>query len=79
MASRVAANYRVKMESNTKAYHVKKYSRESEVDVVTTSNKDDAIVSVDGMINQDTDPDLGEVPYLEGYHKRGEKGAETSG
>ena len=47
MASRVAANYRVKMESNTKAYHVKKYSRESEVDVVTTSNKDDAIVSVE--------------------------------
>ena len=43
-----ANNYRVKMGSKTKTYHVnmlKKYiSRETEVDVVHTFNKDDAVI-----------------------------------
>ena len=58
--SRVGANdYRIKMGSKTKTYHVnmlKKYiAREPEVDVVPTSNKDDATMGVAGVIYQDTD------------------------
>ena len=60
------------MGSKTKAYNVnmlKKYiAREPEMDVVHTSNKDDATIAVAGVIYQDTDPELGEVPDLEGYH-----------
>ena len=64
MESLVGANdYRIKMESKTKTYHVnmlKKYiARESEVDVVHTSNKDDATIAVAEVICQDTDPELG--------------------
>ena len=40
-------------------------AREPEVDVVHTSNKDDATIAVAGVIYQDTDPELGEVPDLE--------------
>ena len=41
---------------------LKKYiAREPEVDMVPTSNKDDATVA-------DTDPKVGKVPDLEGYH-----------
>ena len=51
------------MGSKTKTYHVnmlKKYiAREPEVDVVHTSNKDDATVAVARVIYQDTDPELG--------------------
>ena len=59
--SRVGANnYRVKMRSKIKMYHVnvlKKYiAREPEVDVVHTSNKDDATIAVAGVVYQDTDP-----------------------
>ena len=73
--SRVGANdYRIKMVSKTKMYHVnmlKKYIvREPEVDVVLTSNKDDATIAVSGVIYQDTDQELGDVPYLEGYHQK---------
>ena len=32
------------------------------MDVVHTSNKDDATTAVAGVIYQDTDPELGEVP-----------------
>ena len=69
MESRVGANdYRVKMVSKTKTYPVnmlKKYiSREHKVDVVHTSNKDDATIAVARVINQDTVPELGEVPDL---------------
>ena len=50
---------------------LKKYIvREPEVDVVHTSNKDDATIAVAGVIYQDTDPELGEVPDLEGYHQK---------
>ena len=75
MESRVGANhYRVKMGSKTKTYHVnmlKKYiAREPEVDVVHTSNKDDATIEVAGVIYQDTEPELGEVLDLEGYHQK---------
>ena len=73
--SHVGANdYRIKMGSKTKTYHVnmlKKYiAREPEVDVVHTSNKDDATIAVAGVIYQDTNPELGEVPDLEGYHQK---------
>ena len=62
------------MGSKTKTYHVnmlKKYiAREPEVDVVQASNKDDATIAVAGVIYQDTDPELGEVPDLEVYHQK---------
>ena len=69
MESRVGANdYRVKMVSKTKTYPVnmlkKCISREHEVDVVHTSNKDDATIAVARVIYQDTVPELGEVPDL---------------
>ena len=50
---------------------MKKYIvREPEVEVVHTSKKDDAAIAVAGVIYQDTDPELGEVPDLEGYSQR---------
>ena len=62
------------MGCKTKTYHVnmlKKYiAREPEVDVVLASNKDDATIAVPGVIYQDTVPELGEVPDLEGYHQK---------
>ena len=69
---RVGANdYRIKMGSKTKTYQVnmlKKYiARKPQVDVVHTSNKDDVTIAVTRVIYQDTDPELGEVPDLEGY------------
>ena len=72
-----ANDCRVRMGSKTKIYHVnmlKKYiAREPAVDVVHTSNRDDATISVAGVIYQDTEPELEEVPDLEGYNpeKRG--------
>ena len=73
--SRVGANdYRVKMGSKTKTYHVnmsKKYiSREPEGNVVPVDDTDGATVAVAGVIHQDIDPELGEVPDLEGYRQR---------
>ena len=73
--SRVGANdYRVKMWSKTKTYHVnmlKKYiSREPEGNVVPVDGTDGATVAVAGVIHQDVDPELGEVPDLEGYRQR---------
>ena len=45
---------------------LKKYiAREPEVDVLHKSNKDDATTAVTGVVHQDTDPELGEVPDLE--------------
>ena len=50
---------------------LKKYiAREPKVDVGHTSNKDDVTKAVAGVIYQDTDPKLGEVPDLEGYHQK---------
>ena len=49
---------------------LKYIAREPEVDVIHTSNKDDAAITVARMIYQDTDPELGEVPDLEGYHQK---------
>ena len=50
---------------------LKKYiARKPEVDVIHTSNKDDATIAVPGVICKDTDPELGEVPDLEGYHQK---------
>ena len=73
--SRVGANdYRVKMGSKTKTYHVnmlKKYiSREPEGNVVPVDDTDGTTVAVAGVIHQDVDPELGEVPDLEGYRQR---------
>ena len=72
---RVGANdYRVKMGSKMKTSHVnmlKKYiSRESEGKVVPVDDTDGATVTVAGVIHQDVDPELGEVPDLEGYRQR---------
>ena len=71
---RVGANdYRIKMGSKTKTYHMnmlKYIAREPEAEVVHASDKDDATISVAGVIYQDTDPELGEVPDLEGYHQK---------
>ena len=62
------------MRSKTKTYHVnmlKKYiAKEREVDVVLTSNKDDATLAVAGVIYQDTDPEMGKVLDLEGSHQK---------
>ena len=73
--SRVGAyDYRVKMGSKTKTYHVnmlKMYiSREPEGNVVPVDDTDGATVAVAGVIHQDVDPELGEVPDLEGYRQR---------
>ena len=73
--SRVGAHdFRIKMGSKTKMYHVnmlKKYiAREPKVDLVHTSNKDDATIAVATVIYQDTDPELGKVPELDGYHQK---------
>ena len=70
MESRVGANnYRIKMGSKTKTFHVnmlKKYiARKPKVDVVHTSNKDDATIAVAGVIYQDTGPELGKVLDLD--------------
>ena len=69
-----ANNFRIKMGSKTKMYNfnmLKKYiAREPEVDVVHTSNNDDVTIAVARVIYQDTDPELSEVPDLEGYHQK---------
>ena len=69
-----ANNYRVKMGSKTKTYHVnmlKKYiSREPEGNMVPVDDTDGATVAVAGVIHQDVDPELGEVPDLESYRQR---------
>ena len=75
VGSRVGSNdYRVKMGSKTKTYHVnmlKKYiAYVPEVNVVHTSNKDDATIAVAGVIYQNTDPELGKVLDIEGYHQK---------
>ena len=41
-----------------------------EVNVVSTNEEDCATVAVASVIHQDVDPDLGEVPDLEGYRQR---------
>ena len=69
-----ANDYKIKMGSKTKTYHenmLKKYiARKPKVYVVHTSNKDDINIAVAGSIYQDTDPELGEVPDLDGYHQK---------
>ena len=75
MESRVGANdYRVKMGSKTKTYQVnmlKMYiSREPEGNMVPVDDIDSATVAVASVIHQDVDPELGEVPDLEGYRQR---------
>ena len=75
MESHVGANdYRVKIGSKMKTYHVnmlkKHISREPEGNVVPVDSTDDATVPVAGVIHQDIDPELGEVPDLEGYRQR---------
>ena len=50
---------------------LKKYiSREPEGNVVPVDSTDGATVAVAGVIHQDVDPELGEVPDLEGYRQR---------
>ena len=68
------------MGCKTKMYNMnmlKKYSaREPEVDVVHTSNRNDATIAVAGVIYQDNDPELGEVPDFKAIIRK--KGSETS-
>ena len=73
--SRVGANdYRVKMGSKTKTYHVnmlKKYiSREPEGNMVPVDDTDGATIAVAGVIHQNVDSELGKVPDLGGYRQR---------
>ena len=60
-----ANDYRVKMGSKTKTYHVnmlKKYiSREPDGNVVPVDDSDGVTVAVAGVIHQDVDPELGET------------------
>ena len=42
------------------------------MNLVSTNNEDGTTVAVAGVINQDIDPELGEVPDLEGYCQREE-------
>ena len=50
---------------------LKKYiAGEPEVEVVHTSDKDDATIAVAGVIYQDTDPELNEVQHS--YHQKEE-------
>ena len=50
---------------------LKKYiARESEVDVVHTSNKDDDTIAVAGVLYQDINKELGEVPDLDCYDQK---------
>ena len=69
-----ANDYRVKMGSKTKTYHVKmlkKYiSREPEGNVVPVDDTDGATIAVACVIHQDVDPELGVVPDLESYRQR---------
>ena len=62
------------MGSKTKTSHInmlKKYiSREPEGNVVRVDDTDGATIAVAGVIHQDADPELGEVPDLEGYRQR---------
>ena len=62
------------MVSKTKAHHVnmlKRFiSREPEGNVVSLDVTDGASIAVASVIHQDVDPELGEVPDLEGYHQR---------
>ena len=37
---------------------------------VHTSNKDIAAIAVAGVIYQDSDPELGKIPDLQGYHQK---------
>ena len=71
--SRVGANdYRVKMGSKTKTYHVnmlKKYiSREHDIEgnVVSVDSTEGATVAVAGVIHHDVNPEMEEVGYPEG-------------
>ena len=62
------------MGSKTKTCHInmlKKYiSREPEGDVVPVDDTDGATLAVASVIHQDVNPELGEVPDLEGYRQR---------
>ena len=72
-----ANNYRVKVGSKTKMYHVNMLkdfiAREPEVNVVPTNKKDDATVSVASVIHQDTDQDLGKYQTCRAIAKKGSK------
>ena len=68
-----ASDYRVKMRFRQKHPRVtlKKYiATVPEVDVVPTSIKDGTTLAVARLIHLVTDPELWEVPDLEGYRQR---------
>ena len=80
--SRVGANdYRVKMGSKTKTYHInmlKKYiSREPEENVVPVDDTDGATVAVAGVIHQGVNQKMGEVPGPESGRQEGTQDAKS--
>ena len=80
--SRVGANdYRVKMGSKTKTYHVnmlKKYiSREPEGNMVPVDDTDGATVAVAGVIHQGVNQKMGEVPGPESGRQEGTQDAKS--
>ena len=80
--SRVGANdYRVKMGSKTKTYHVnmlKKYiSREPEGNVVPVDSTDGATIAVAGVIHQGVNQKMGEVPGPESGRQEGTQDAKS--
>ena len=80
--SRVGANdYRVKMGSKTKTYHInmlKKYiSREPEGNVVPVDDTDGATIAVAGVIHQGVNQKMGEVPGPESGRQEGTQDAKS--
>ena len=62
--------------SRTKTFQVsmlkKDISREPDIDgnMVHVDNTDGTTIAVAGVIHQDIDPELGEIPDLDGYRQR---------
>ena len=69
------------MGSKMKTYHVnmlKKYiSREPEGNVVPVDDTDGSTVAVAGVIHQDVDPKMGDVPGPEGGRQEGTQDAKS--
>ena len=75
MESHVGANdYRIKMGSKTKTYHVNMLNKYVFIEDPKWMwyNKADVTKAEAGVIYQDIDPELGEVPDLEGYYQKEE-------
>ena len=47
-------------------------ANDNRIKMESKTNKNDVTIAVAGVIYQDDDPELGEVPDLEGYHQKEE-------